>query len=75
MLASWMIGMIVAINWEASGYHGCKGKLMSEKEGLTLLIDVICYNGDRYDYIAGVPIERLTQKQFDSWHRPQQRGK
>jgi hypothetical protein len=60
------LGTAVVIWWAGSEFHKCEGLLQakekeSERVTLTLIVNVVCPDGTKYAYIAGIPESRLTR--------------
>lgn len=53
-------GMLVTIiNFHE--YTGCIGTYKSQLDKLALITMVYCTNGDRYEYLAGIPVSNLKE--------------
>ncbi len=69
MSSALLIGLVVVVQGFWSEYDGCSGIIRAVAQKTLLITEVQCTNGDRYEYIAGIPVDRVVAYDSDR-HRP-----
>lgn len=55
-----LLSLVIINNF--SDYNGCYGKLykIEQEYSMTLIKDVVCPDGSKYEYIVGIPARYLS---------------